>query len=196
MEPNPAVLTNRLGVPRFVWFSALKNSPRASRRSLSESAKPRRTLTSSVSIPGPTTEFLPTFPNAYAGGAANAAGLNHVVAFRVPAPNTGLPVAWARTGFSPSAVPAFAVSPNTEMVSGNPLCSWRIADVCQFLVTARVTELRPHIGTSYTALTANRFRTSQAGPFSALRSSSFCGIEDSNIGERKSGAFERLFDQV
>jgi hypothetical protein len=122
--------------------------------------------------------------------------LNQVVAFRVPAPNTGLPVTLARTGFSPSAVPAFAVSPNTEIVSGNPLCAWKIVDVCQFLVTARVTELRPHIGTSYTALTATRLRTSHAGPFSALRSSSFCGIEDSNIGDRKSGAFDRLFDQV
>src|SRR5713226_622822 len=196
MEPNPAVFTNRFGVPRFVWFSALKNSPRVSSRRRSPSAKPRNTLTSSVSIPGPTTEFLPTFPNEYAGGAANAAGLNHVVALRVPAPNTGLPVAFARTGFSPSAVPAFAVSPNSEMVSGNPLCTWKIPDVCQFLVTARVTELRPHIGTSYTALTATRFRTSHAGPFSALRSLLFCGIEDSNIGDRKSGAFDRFFDHV
>src|SRR5260370_5697092 len=132
MEPNPAVFQTRVGVPRFVWFSALKNSPLVSSRRRSPSAKPRNTLTSIVSIPGPTTEFLPTFPNEYAGGAANAAGLNHVVAFRVPAPNTGLPVTFARTGFSPSAVPAFVVSPHTVMVSGHPLVACTIAHGCQF----------------------------------------------------------------
>ena len=61
-------------------------------------------------------------------------GLNHVAALR---PNIGLPVAFARTGYFPNAVLAFAVSPNTEVISGNPLCDYMIADVFQFAVTAR-----------------------------------------------------------
>jgi hypothetical protein len=36
---------------------------------------------------------------------------------------------------------------------------------------------------------AKRWRMSQPGPFSASRSSLFCGVAASNIGERKSGAF-------
>src|SRR5580698_8549301 len=35
IEPKPAVLTKRFGVPRLVWLRALKNSPRVSRLSLS-----------------------------------------------------------------------------------------------------------------------------------------------------------------
>jgi hypothetical protein len=60
----------------------------------------------------------------YAGGAANAAGLNHLLAVRVPGPNTGWPVRLALMGFSPNTVPEFAVSPNTEMVKGIPDCTW------------------------------------------------------------------------
>ena len=45
---------------------------------------------------------------------------------------------------------------------------------------------------SYTLLSAKRCRTSQPGPFSAARSLLFCGIADSSIGERKSGALVRV----
>ena len=41
-----------------------------------------------------------------------------------------------------------------------------------------------------------RWRMSQDGPFSAARLLLFCAMADSNIGERKSGALLRLFDQV
>jgi len=34
------------------------------------------------------------------------------------------------------------------------------------------------------------------GTFSALRSLLFCGMDDSNMGERKSGALLRFFDKV
>ena len=49
---------------------------------------------------------------------------------------------------------------------------------------------------SYTALNATRWRTSQAGPFSAARFLLSCGMAASNIGERKSGASLRFFENV
>src|SRR5450755_2785982 len=82
-DPKPAVFTKRFGVPRLVWFSALKNSPRVSSFKSSRSEKLRTTPKSAVCIPGPTTAFLPVLPNVYAGGVANADGLNQFVAFRV-----------------------------------------------------------------------------------------------------------------
>jgi hypothetical protein len=48
----------------------------------------------------------------------------------------------------------------------------------------------------YTALSENRWRISQPSPFSASRLLLFCATLDSNIGERKSGAFVRFFAQV
>ena len=57
------------------------------------------------------------------GGRGNATGLNQVAELRVPDPKTFSPVTLARMGFSPTTVPAFAVSPKTEMVMGNPDCT-------------------------------------------------------------------------
>src|SRR5437773_12244029 len=91
---------------------------------------------SRVCIGGPYTEFRPALPYVKAGGTANAPGLNHSAEVCVPGPNTGWPVTFARIGFSPSTVPEFAVSPNTEMVNGIPDCTWYV-DKCQSSVTRR-----------------------------------------------------------
>jgi hypothetical protein len=48
---------------------------------------------------------------------------------------------------------------------------------------------------SNTLLSSRRFRTSQAGPFSA-RSLLFCGIAASSMGERKSGALVKVLANV
>src|SRR5581483_10202964 len=92
MLPNCGVFTKRLGVPRLVWFRALKNSPRSCRLAFSVRRKPRETARSSVCMPGPYTEFLPTLPNVKAAGVAKAAGLNHFSGVRVPGPKIGCPV--------------------------------------------------------------------------------------------------------
>jgi len=89
----------------------------------------------------------------------------------VPGAKTGRPVAFARTGFSPSTVPEFAVSPNTEIVNAFPSVS---VDGGQMPIlpsasgsTARggMPEYRKRCSN------ANRCRTSHPGPFSAFRSS-------------------------
>src|ERR1035437_1065965 len=121
--PNWGVFTNRLGVPRLTLFSALKASPRNWKLAFSVRRKVRARAKSRVCRGGPYTELRPTLPKVYAGGAANAAGLNHSFAVRVPGPKTGLPVTFARMGFSPNTVPEFAVSPNTEIVRGIPDCA-------------------------------------------------------------------------
>src|ERR1035438_1217620 len=86
---------------------------------------------STFASPGPYMEFLPTLPKVYAADVANAAGLNHIMAVCVPAPYNGSPVTLARIGFSPSTVPEFAMSPNTEMVKGYPDCTCTMAEVRQ-----------------------------------------------------------------
>src|SRR5690242_3926734 len=120
MVPNWGVFTKRFGVPRFTLFNALKASARNWKLALSVRRNARASAKSKVCIGGPVTEFRPALPKVNAGGAANAAGLNHFAAVCVPGPNSGWPVTLARIGFSPSTVPEFAVSPNTEMVKGIP----------------------------------------------------------------------------
>src|SRR5579864_5392372 len=99
-------------------------------------------------------------------------------------------------GFSPSTVPAFAVSPKTEIVKGNPVCAWKTVASCQFEVRRRVRSERLYERMEYTALRAKRWRISQPNPFSASRSLLSCATLDSHIGDRKSGAFVRLFAHV
>src|SRR5262249_34366051 len=53
ITPNCGVFTKRLGVPKLVWFSALKNSPRNENLARSAIANSRETARSSVCIPGP-----------------------------------------------------------------------------------------------------------------------------------------------
>src|ERR1039457_4935533 len=92
------VFTNRSGVPRLVWFRALKNSARISSFASSLMLKLRTTPRSMVSIPGPYTELRLALPNVYAAGVLNAAGLNHVAALCVPEGKTDAPVTLARIG--------------------------------------------------------------------------------------------------
>src|SRR5216684_8493086 len=54
----------------------------------------------------------------------------------------------------------------------------------------------PSAGMSETLLRAKRWRTSQPGPFSASRFLLFCGMDDSSIGDRKSGALVRFLAKV
>src|ERR1035441_7637080 len=76
MVPNCGGFTNRFGVPRLVWFIALKASPRIWKRNLSATANSRESARSMVCIPGPYTVLRPEFPKVYAAGTANAAVLN------------------------------------------------------------------------------------------------------------------------
>ena len=124
MVPNCGVFTKRSGVPRLVWFKALKNSPRNWNLARSVKVKSRTIAKSKVCIPGPYTELRPAFPKVKAAGAAKAAVLNQASAVLVPEPKMGCPVRLARIGFSPNTVPELAVSPNTEMVKGNPVWTW------------------------------------------------------------------------
>src|SRR5690348_3301104 len=108
----------------------------------------------------------------------------------------GWSVRLARMGFSPTTVPALAVSPKTEIVKGKPDWAWYSSEPRQSRVTARVRLFLPQAFGLYTALNARRWRISQPGPFSALRSSLFCGVAASNMGDRKSGAFWRALANV
>src|SRR6185312_5598763 len=97
-------------------------------------------------------------------------GFSHVVAFRVPEGKTRWPVRLARIGFSPTTVPALAVSPKTETVKGKPVCAWNSIEPVQLRVMASKKRLPPTADELATRLRAKRCRTSQPGPFSAFRS--------------------------
>ena len=62
-----------------------------------------------------------------------------------------------------------------------------MVEKCQFCVASRAHSVRRTAGMSKTLLSAKRWRTSQPGPFSALRSKLFCGMDASSMAERKSG---------
>jgi hypothetical protein len=75
---------------------------------------------------GPQKLLRVAVPNVNGAGVANAAVLNHMSALRSPAGSSGdTPgTTFARIGFTLSSAPAFAVSPNTLIVKGKPLCHW------------------------------------------------------------------------
>jgi hypothetical protein len=140
-RPKSGCVHERFGTPRFVWFSASKNAPPVSRL-ISRLMDVRATLTSTVSMPGGELNVCPHYGNVYAGGAANAPRLNQVVALRVPGPIRPFqPNLQVRVL---SECGARFPCPNTEMVSGKPLCNCTTADILRFEVTARVKSLRPH----------------------------------------------------
>src|SRR5436305_11057890 len=71
------------GGPKFVWFSALKNSALNCKATRSVSGVVFIKERSTVSSPAPRSVPLPRFPQVLAIGREKAAGLNHCVCFLV-----------------------------------------------------------------------------------------------------------------
>jgi len=88
--------------------------------------------------------------------------------------------------------PALAVSPKNRNRKREAALRLVMVESRQLRVSARRQSALLRAGKLIDALSEKRWRTSQAGPFSAARSLSFCGIEDSAIGERNSGALLRF----
>lgn len=129
-------------------------------------------------------------------GAAKAAGLNHVLALRVHGPNAGFPVTFARTDFP-------LMQSRRSLHLQIPRSLVEIHSVTEQLLTSS-SSLSPLSSFCSMPKLARRTQCSTRsdcahytrGPFPAARSLLFCGIAAPNSGDRKSGALDRLLDQV
>src|SRR6476646_7776720 len=83
----------------------------------------RSSARSAFFSPGPQRLLRVAVPNVNGGGVTNAAVLNHMSAFGCSTSGDRPGTTLARIGLTFKSDPAFAVSPKTLTVNGNPLCN-------------------------------------------------------------------------